>query len=422
MNKISTSIILSAFIFGTFIFVQPVFALTLPSFTVRPSDSHYIIAPQLNTGVLNSLVKDFLFYSTATSTVLSGAASGSTNVDDLNYSTYTSASVQSSCVLHFEDGVENFVSSDTGIATVNSSSGAVTYVADGTVNITGEKNNRKKSVSCSLNETGGEYSQTISGFTTTSLAYDLSHGISALISGVVPSSTTYDIFSSKNDTTHTYTRNTNLYAHSIDLTAIPAASSSYGAKFNGVLVAPDILIQAHHMHSGGTIYFVDNSNNVTSRTVSGSTQISGTDIQVTKLSSDVAAGITPVKVLDANTFYSYITGDALGSSFDMPVIFTNQFRTLRIGRLVSDYSSLVYINGPSEEQFNQWYSKPISGDSAGSPALAVINGDPVLVGVWYTATSVGNVKNYISQINSAMASLGSSYSLSTVDLSGFPTY
>lgn len=422
MKKIKKLTVVTIVVVCCFVIpLKMVLAVTLPSFTIRQGTgaTHYIVAPQLNTTVISSLVKDFLFYGTATSTVLSGAQSGTLSHDDLLYSYYLSASIRYSCELHAEDGV-SFESSNTAIATVNSS-GDVTFISPGQMSFLGTKNNRKKSVSCNLSQTGAEYSEDQIGFTSTSLANEMSSSLSARINGLTPSSTTYNIYSASNDSTHVYTRNTNLFASDIDLTAIPVASSSYGSRFNGILVAPDILIQAHHMHSGGTIYFVDNSNNVTSRTVISSTQISGTDIQVARLSSDVAAGITPVPVLDSATFITYITNTARISSFDIPVVFTNQFRTLRISRFIGDYSNLADLYSPNESNFNPWYSVPISGDS-GSPALAFINGEAVLVGTWYTPTSVSNVKNYITQINTAITSLGSPYSLTTVDLSGFPTY
>ena len=88
------------------------------------------------------------------------------------------------------------------------------------------------------------------------------------------------------------------------------------------------------------------------------------------------------------------------------------------------------VNTPFSQQINivrgsgtysDWYTVPCCGDS-GSPAFALINGEAIVLGVWYTASSVPNLSGYITQINAAMATLGSSNTLSTVSLSGFHTF
>lgn len=404
------------------LFADSASALTIPTFRVLYNSARRIVAPQVsNHSISNPIIKDFLFYSTATSTVNSGSQSGTVEESDILYDYYSTASVTQSCQLHFEDGVSNFESTYPSVATVDAS-GNVTHVADGVAQFTATKDGRKKSTTCIMSSTVSSYSQSQSGFSASSLARDIYDAVNDLIDGLTPSSTTYNIYSSVNDSTKSYTRNTSLFANSIDLTAIPVYSSSYDTRFNGVLVAPDILIQANHMKSTGTIYFVDDSNVTTSRTITGGTAISGTDIYVAKLNSPVASGINPMPVLTSDVVPSKITTNAMFSAFKIPVLHTNRFRTLKIGSMSGSYTQTFYVSTPfANSSFYSWHTTPSSGDS-GSPAFVVIDGQPVLVGTWYTKYAVSNVKNYISEINSAITSLGSANSLTTVDLSSFPSY
>ena len=409
------------FVFSFFFLGDTAQAFTIPFWKIHyaPSLNFKIIAPQLITSPVSggAAIEDFSFYASATSTVLSGNSTTTSTTNDVVYKTYSPASILYSCILHTPNGVTSYTAVTPSIATVNAS-GTVSYVSNGTAYFNATYGNITKSVSCSISKTNNQASTVPYSFTAGSLAADLQSEVSSRISGLTPSATTYDIFSSMNNTTHVYTRNTSLFANNVDLTAIPA-----NAGGSGVLIAPDILLQANHYHTG-TVYFVDNSNNVYERTVVGGENISGTDIYIARLNSPLPAAITPAAIFDATALTSQITAAAYGdqSGFDIPVVFTNQFRTLRIGNVYTvPTSSYVSIVSPVSSEFSSWYSSPISGDS-GSPAMAIVNGKIVVLGVWYTASTVPNVSQYIPQINAAITALGSSYSVTTATTSGFPTY
>jgi len=89
----------------------------------------------------------------------------------------------------------------------------------------------------------------------------------------------------------------------------------------------------------------------------------------------------------------------------IPVIFTNQFRTLKIGRLSDIYSMDVNIvSPPVSSSYFSWYSIPQGGDS-GSPTFVVINNEALVLGTWYSSQTVPNISNYITEINAAMTDI-----------------
>ena len=253
---------------------------------------------------------------------------------------------------------------------------------------------------------------------------------------------TFSIYSATDDASHIYTRNrastfvgNTIGGTGIDLTAIPVwdnwdspppiGSNPYGgARFNGILVTPDILLQAHHPSAGPgyspqTIYFVDNKNETVARTVSGHKVVTGTDIEVVRLTKTVPSTITPAAV--------FATG-ALTHNLRIPVLWTDQFRDLYIGVgvLANDASILVY-QAPATNPFNAYWGTVhdgvVSGDS-GAPYTTIINGRLVALGTWSSGgkTSGGgsSFAGQVSAINAAISSLGSTTTLQTIDLSGSP--
>jgi hypothetical protein len=253
---------------------------------------------------------------------------------------------------------------------------------------------------------------------------------------------TFNIFSAADDTSHTYTRNrastflgNTIAATGIDLTAIPVwdnwdsppptGGNPYGgARFNGILVTSDILLQAHHPWSGSgfnpqTIYFVDSKNKTVERTVSGHQVVSGTDIEVVRLTKEVPSTITPALV--------FVT-DALARNMRIPVLWTDQYRDLYIGvgDVANDASILVY-QAPTTTPFNAYWGTVhdgvVSGDS-GAPYMTIINGRLVAMGTWTSGGKTGgggsSFAGQVSAINTAINSLGSTTTLQTIDLNGSP--
>jgi hypothetical protein len=277
----------------------------------------------------------------------------------------------------------------------------------------------------------GYYNMTSSitnSFYALDLITEMSRSVIQMISPLTASSETYTLFSAIDDTTKTYTRNENLWASAVDWSCIPACNSDNGAAFNGVLVTPDIMIQANHAHAGGTMYFVDENNNTYSSSIISGSLVPGydTDIYVAKLSPPLPSNIRPAKVLSSGSYIgsrAHILRSKIHLSSSIPIAQTNQYRTLRIGTLTSigvpsAFASVWKWPYPTTEP---WHSTIVSGDS-GSPYFLIINGEPVAVATWYISSGGRPISNYIPEINTIIAALGSTSSLSYADLSNFIQY
>src|ERR1035437_8188160 len=424
------------------------------TFTITYSSSVIVSDTQLHSyAVTNAPYFDFTVLSEASSTVLSGVNTGESQINDVIYSDFTSASVLTGCNVGTDADLGNngpYFTSVTPSTAAITQDGTARYVSDGTALLNTTINNMTRQVSCVMSKTFALTVTSFNSLVSSSASGVITSQFNTIMNGLSPSGTTENIYSATDDIDHVYTRNTGVFTGSADLTAIPVWSdwdrppptggNTYGgARFNGVLVAPDILIQAHHTWAGGydphTVYFVKNDNTTVAMNVSGHVNVSGTDLEVVKLSSDVPSGITPVKILDTGTAGTVLgptasslaiisegnkmTAKAIVSA-GLPTVFTNQNRTLHMGLLAEFSPSSVLIvlpdsNHPNTAQYVSWYSPVVSGAS-GDPAFLVINWKLVALGDWWTSNLVAgantsNIMTSVSAINSAITSLGSTHSL-----------
>lgn len=250
-----------------------------------------------------------------------------------------------------------------------------------------------------------------------------------------------NLFSTYDNTNRIYLRSSVLFTNPIDWSCIPASSNA-NPLFdyqNGVLVTPDILIQANHAHTEGIHWFVDNSGNELTRTVVASTNPID-DVFVARLDSPLPDSISPAQILPTSAY----TGDSVKirpsalsplvltddySHLIVPCFFTRKDKQIRIG-VVDNFGWGLYgdvsIRRPPTNPLKLWYSAVTGGDSA-SPFFLIINNRPIALSTWHTSDSIQFssgpfITFYKDQINAAITSLGSTTSLSVVDLSGFTSY
>lgn len=259
------------------------------------------------------------------------------------------------------------------------------------------------------------------------LVYSVSESIIRLIENTTPTTTSYRLFSSVNNDTKIYSRNDNLWlTSSIDVTCIPAITGNE-TTFDGVLIAPDILLQANHAHTNGMTYFVNRNNQTFSSSIVSGSQVGTTDIWISRLNPPLTSSIRPAKILPSSSFYGN-NRQILDEHLDnrtIPSVFTNQYKEMFIGSIFR-LSGSVFIVKPTANNLIPWYSPIIGGDS-GASFFMLINDELVVLGTWFASNfsslSTGpSVSSYESQINQVIASLGSTSSLSIVNLSKFLTY
>lgn len=290
-----------------------------------------------------------------------------------------------------------------GVATMRLITPARTYEA--TVNLTSQSSVIGKTVTSTVS---------------TSLRRHLDDQVNTRISSFQNFLDRQMMFSGKDPGT-AYTRNSNCWLSTVDLTPIAAWNSTGVFQRGPTLISPRHIIGATHwpFTTGTTVDFVKADNNtVVTRTVTATSAIAGTDIIIGVLDSDVASGIAFARVLPATWAAKLPTL----SLFPVPVCSSNQGKEVFVRSLVSLGAS-VQCAAPTATNQIGFYRDAIGGDS-GSPCFMVINDKMVILCCWLGGAggSGPSVTNYRTEINAAMTSLGGGYSLTDADLSGFTSY
>jgi hypothetical protein len=235
--------------------------------------------------------------------------------------------------------------------------------------------------------------------TTITLGAHMTATISRMIDGKLAQSSTYDLYSSVDDSAATYTRNTNLWAADVDLSCVPVWNSFWGSMniewgtwANGCLVTPRHLIQAKHwdpdLPVGTVLRFVDMDDKVEVGVVQEApTPIAGADIVVVTLTDPMPSNIKPARVFPAHL--SSLAPDPELSQ-GLPIAMNDRFRTLRIGDWwkINPIQYEVWVRDPADKDYASWYSPLEVGDS-GSAALALVGDTPVLLGTWKSINTEG---------------------------------
>jgi len=263
---------------------------------------------------------------------------------------------------------------------------------------------------------------------TTDLASLLAVSVTSRLQDLTPTLETVDLYASADDATLSYSRNACLWCADVDLTCIPVQGNSGGA-YVGVLVAPDILIQANHAHAFGALYFVDAAGNTLTNYVLGGMNLPGSlygDVYVARLANPLPPSIVPAAVLPPEAYAGPWLNlpAATVTSRAIPVAFVNQQRQMRVGSL-SWLQNIVNVLKPTNA-LAPWYAPALNGDS-GLPVFLLAGNQPVVLGVW--VLSDGNsyaaappIAQYLDDIQAAIITLGSTGTLSRFDLSPYTRY
>jgi hypothetical protein len=322
---------------------------------------------------------------------------------------------------------ENVVwsSSNTSVATI-SSNGYVSHVSDGDSNITASIGGKTLSKNLTFSVINA-VNTIFSDYASSSLAKSIINTIDSRISGKDPS-ISKNIFLLQDHANGIYTRNTQCWAHGLDLTCFSPWNSLDGPRRAGTLISPRHIICAQHypLTVGTSIRFIRLDNTVVTKTITAIGNISNTDIQIALLDSDVGVGISFAQILPQN-WYNYLPYykdlSSVNYEFGLPSLCLDQEEKaliLDIYKILSKDLIISYVK-PFKSANSEFYEEIIVGDS-GSPAFLIINGILVLMSCWYNVSSSSFIPYYKSQINSLMSQLGGNYQLTEIDLSSFSTY
>jgi hypothetical protein len=224
------------------------------------------------------------------------------------------------------------------------------------------------------------------------------------------------LFSSADDTKFVYVRNPSNWVHDLDLTGV-VISHDYLAQGNhltsgGALITPqDVVCAAHFaIPNGAVLNFVDSRDVIHTGKVTGGAQVPGTDIFLCHLAAPVA-GVKAYQVLPADYAEYSLDGVLRG----WPVLLAYNFGHMAFVLDCDGIAGELHFHTCLEPARAPYTTK--IGSGSGSPAFAVINGEPVLVGCLHTTGTTSWIASHEDAINTALASLGSTYKLTPIDLS-----
>jgi hypothetical protein len=288
------------------------------------------------------------------------------------------------------------------------------------------------------------------GYTTGSLAAHIDDSIWAMMGGLSPTDSTMRLFSSAvhSTTTPSATANPNLWCSSLDLSWIGFARTNtgywgaYPQAVCGHLVAPNIVISAHHvwLSTGKSITFRRPDGSFQTQTIVADLGDADWDWRVGILDAPIT-GITPVKIVPTGweTKIPLLT-DFFGRGYPQPGI-PMMMKAVRrsngsidnVVRLVNQryghaFGGVVNHNGYPFDgsrnigRYSSWRWTIQGGDSS-SATFFPVNGECCLWGLQYSAGGGPAMAAHRTAIEAAMTTLaGTSTTFSTVDLSGFTTF
>lgn len=304
------------------------------------------------------------------------------------------------------------------------SNNLVTRVTDGTTVVRVKTPLGTRGVVCNMTQQVGQTLVTREWADGT-LAKAITDSIQTRIDGTTPS-IVMPLYSQADHNAPLFARNASSWLWDVDLTAISPSNVASGPYRAGVAVTPKHVLYARHypLAAGDIIRFVTADDQLVSRTVIATASLAGdffqNDIGVASLASDLPATITPVKVPPAN-LESYLPNIGPGLvAFGTNAI--GERASVRGWLRVSD-DSVVFASYTTDQQYHPFYENYISGDS-GSPVFMLVNTEPVLLGC---ITSGGNgqataVWRKLTELNALIDGLDSGYSLTQVNLTGYPSY
>lgn len=265
------------------------------------------------------------------------------------------------------------------------------------------------------------------GFSAPIEKIDLLTHISSNFDNLIKDKREKNLISSFTMTPIKWTRNVNCWAKDLDLTGTSCGIWGLGGVGGGTLITKKHVLLANHVpypSLPAIIYFVDKNNNSYEHKIIKTKRVTNTDILIGELDREVDASLKVYNVLPAN-YLKYFNKET-----NFPLLYSDQERKALIGEngmINTTYGSTnTLINIPKDVNRSQYFEALIVGDS-GNIVSTIINNEIVIIGAWYMTlgTMAGlatNIPNYITDINSTIASLSPGYKLSEANLNSFKMY
>ena len=412
-------------------------------FTLKQDLSQYSLKVCKDLGI-----SDFSIQLTPKNVVVVPGSTSQETRGDSNYNVSNPSIIYTAGKLTVRNALSysNFTSLNPNIATIDSE-GEITRISEGTAGFSFTDKGVTKIFYVGLNnktnsDPVSEFVSLISG----SLGEHCSNNVDSLLNGSQTIEANGNIFDTQNHAAPTYTRNSDCWASSLDLTCISPWNSNASNRKAGTLVtARHIINAAHYEFPVGTVVrFITSDNQIVERTILSRKRHpdysqSGyvPDFTIYTLDSDLPASIRPCKVLPSN-WENYISEENLADT-RIPALcldqqekaligdlFLNELRSYRTG---FPEHATIQLQYPVDSNRSTFRETIISGDS-GNPAFLIVNGELVFFTVWtFGGAGKGTlISHYISEINQmitdadTLAGVSTGYTLTEANFSSFPTY
>lgn len=251
----------------------------------------------------------------------------------------------------------------------------------------------------------------------------------------------YSIYSNYDQINNTYTKSQSSWASSLDFSGMMVNKTGSSGVTRVSAITPHHAIGASHYgpEVGDVIYFCDQNNQTVYRTVSAINDIGGyTDCRIVRFSEALPSSVAKYKTLPSD-WENYSPNSGMTRCSKWPIILTSHYRwdsewpEQRSGRfayVAQIYNlfqsvSVNYILFRATDEFVNYngIESGIRGGDSGGPCFFIINGELVLVHCFLGSNGGPFIPSFLSDINSALSTLGpSGQSVQTVDLSGFTDF
>ena len=414
--------------------------------------------------------RSFDILNTPSPRITQGGEVSSVLVGDINYARNTGATFvyDYNVTPLFREGktgvVDSFSSKNTNIANNNNELDTLfSHVTDGSVSIvvslkTGEKNITVLDMLETTNNTVDEFLNFADG----SAIKHSDDTVSSLKNNTTEAPLHYAVYSTYNNPTSTYTRNTACWLASYDFSGVCVKTGNGGTRMC-VAITPWHALGINHFNFhprvGEVVEFCTLENTVVSRVVDSVLQVGTNDCVVVKFTEALPENIKKYKMFAANSgdyfpknreFFS--TTNVINSQrmnrfpviicshfineASYPLTRANRFVYLhRIDTNIFDSSDISPTYGLGYLQFflthnkingdagYSGYSNNIIGGDSGGPIFGIINNELILlsnhIGPYYAL----NLCKFLTEIQSTINTLGpSGQTIQTVDLSGFTDF
>lgn len=333
--------------------------------------------------------------------------------------------------------VPSFKSLTPEICTVDASGNATTLTAGtGEILVTVGTLSRKTQYGAAFTESPTSYKfvEHLDG--------SLASGIKSHIAPYVDAGGEVKVFNKEDFSNDDYERNEKLWVNGLDLSGVAAWNDNAGKGKKGPTAITEnsgVCAKHYPLSVGDEVLFVANDNSVVRRTISASVNLSdpGLDLRIVKWDSALPSKIKKYKLMPGNwrnylpTFPGAINPNNLPEITRMfeafgniPMVGVNQDRFALFFALKRYTNSLSYgvqsDNLPSNQQA---IAKTVRVYDSGLPVFFPISGEGlVLAGHWVRVNGLPAYADFISEINSALSSLGDTNTIQTADLSGFTDF